>query len=362
MSTVRDVYNYIDEIAPFDTAMDFDNCGMLVGNYSEVINKVLLSLDITPDVVKEAKKLGANLIISHHPVIFNPIKRLDSNSVPYLLAKNGISAICAHTNLDMADCGVNTALADLLGIKDREGLSVYKSKNYNKVVVFTPTDYTDSIKCAMTLSGAGTLGDYCGCSFQTEGQGSFLPMEGAKPFLGKVGEYENVIEDRLEMVCPKGKTDSVTEAMLKAHPYEVPAYDIFETSAIKEDVCCGIIGNIESEMLPKDFAQHVKVSLNCNGVRYIPGKRKINKVAFCSGAGGDLIYKAVKKGADAFVTGEIKHHEILSAMAAGVTVVDAGHFCTEDVVIDPLLKMLSSKFENIEFVKSNTYSNMLEYV
>ena len=113
MSTVKDIYNYIDKIAPFNSAMDFDNCGMLVGNYSAVVNKVLLSLDITSSVIQEAKEIGANLIISHHPVIFNPIKRLDSNSMPYLLAKNDINAICAHTNLDMVEGGVNSSLAGL---------------------------------------------------------------------------------------------------------------------------------------------------------------------------------------------------------------------------------------------------------
>ncbi len=362
MSTVKDIYNYIDKIAPFNSAMDFDNCGMLVGNYSAVVNKVLLSLDITSSVIQEAKEIGANLIISHHPVIFNPIKRLDSNSMPYLLAKNDINAICAHTNLDMADGGVNSSLANLLDLKNVEGLSIYKSRNYHKLIVFVPEEYTDKVKSAMTLAGAGSLGDYRGCSFKSLGEGEFLPDDGAQPFLGKVGSYEKVKENRLEMICSPSKIDAVISAMLEAHPYEEPAYDIFENSAIREKICCGLIGNLQSEYLPNEFASFVKRALNCNGVRYINGKRKIKKVAVCSGAGGDYIYKAIKKGADAFVTGEIKHHEILSAMAAGVTVVDAGHFCTEDVVIEPLINLLSLEFKNINFVKSSTFKNMLEYI
>lgn len=362
MSTIKDIYDYIDKIAPFETAMDFDNCGLIVGGYSVVVTQVLLALDITASVIKEAKEKGANLIISHHPVIFNPIKKLDSNSMPYLLCKNEIGAICAHTNLDMAEGGVNTCLANLLNIKYREGLSLYKSKKYNKIIVFVPTDYTDKVKGTMAKAGAGTLGNYEGCSFKSQGVGSFLPTDTAIPFLGKAGKYENVNEEKLEMICPSIKIESVISAMKKVHPYEEPAYDIFETGALKEEIYCGIIGNLEDDLSPKEFAEFVKKSLDCNGVRYIAGRKPIKKVAVCSGAGGDYIYKAIKKGADAFVTGEIKHHEILSAISAGVTVVDAGHFCTEDIVINPLIKKLSDNFPNINFIKSTTLKNMINYV
>lgn len=362
MFTVRDIYNFIDKLAPFDTAMDFDNCGLLVGNFDDKVNKVLLALDITDSVVEEAKEIGANLILSHHPVIFRPIKSLNSNSIPYQLARNNINAICAHTNLDMANGGVNTCLANLLKLKNRTPLSIYRTENYNKIVVFVPCNYSQKVKDAMIKAGAGSFGNYSGCSFKVSGNGSFIPAENANPFIGKIGEIEEVDEDRIELICAPKNTKNVIKEMLKAHPYEEPAFDIFETSSIKNQDVCGLIGETDVELSPKIFAEFTKLKLACNGVRYIEGNRPIKKVALCSGAGGDLIFNAIKLGADAFLTGEIKHHEILAAMKAGITVVDARHFPTEDVVINPLKRVLEDKFYGLSFIKSSTLFNMIKYI
>ena len=181
MVKVQDIYNFIDEIAPFDTAMDFDNVGMLVGNMNQEVAKVLLALDITPDVVNEAKTIGAHLILSHHPVIFNPIKSLDTSNAVYMLSGNNISAICAHTNLDMAPFGVNTCLAGTLKLYNLEPLSIYRERNYYKVSVFVPEDSSEKVSKAMTNAGAGILGDYCDCTFSVQGKGTFTPLDGANP-------------------------------------------------------------------------------------------------------------------------------------------------------------------------------------
>lgn len=258
MIKVLDIFNFIDSFAPFDTAMDFDNVGVLVGSMDAEVKKCLVALDVTEEVINEAKNNGVNLIISHHPVIFNAIKRLDLDMIPSKLIKNEISVLCAHTNLDVASIGVNTCLAERLSLQNLQPLSSYLSKF------------------------------------------GVLPM-------GLVGELENACE------C-------------------------------------------------NEFAEIVKTSLNCQGIRYTDINKRIKKVAICSGAGGDLIDDAIRQKVDAFVTGEIKHHEILTAVKNKVCVYDAGHFKTEDIVVLPLVKKLSKEFTEVEFIKSQKCTDRIKYM
>lgn len=250
MTTVSRIYNFIDFTAPFNTAMDFDNVGLLVGDRDAEVTRAVVSLDITAEVVQEAVKLGAQLIISHHPVIFNPLKSLQADSVPYLLASSHIAAICAHTNLDIAPSGVNTCLAEALGLSN---------------------------------------------------------------------------------IKYHGKYAAIT-------------------------------GKLDRTLTAKEFAQYVKKSLSCKGLRYTECKKSISDVAVCCGAGGDFVYDAVALEADAFVTGEIKHHEILFANAHNMCVVDAGHYKTEDIVIDSLIKRLRKTFMNVDFRKSEVFSDKMLYI
>lgn len=363
MIQVKDIYNFIDNFAPFSSAMDFDNCGLLVGDMNAYIKNVLVSLDITNEVINEANNLEANLIISHHPVIFNKLKNIFSGSTVHNLIKSDISAICAHTNLDMAeDTGVNTCLAKALNIKNVKTLSTYKSENYNKIVVFAPENNVKDIIDSMSSAGAGILGNYSECSFTSFGNGTFRPNKNSNPYIGELGKYEKVKECRVEMICSKSKTKNVIDSMLKVHPYEMPAYDIFETSAVKSENALGLIGEIDNELSANEFAYYVKSKLNCNGLRYFNYNNSIKKVALCSGAGGDLIHKAINHGADAFVTGEIKHHEILFAEEHNITIIDAGHFKTEDIVIQPLIDKLKGNFKYINFIKSKTFKDNSLYI
>lgn len=362
MTIVKDIYEFIDDIAPFKTAMKFDNVGLIVGDINQKVNKVLLALDITNDVVEEAVKLGANLIISHHPVIFNALKKLNTNDVPYMLAKYNINAICAHTNLDISKFGVNSSLAEILGLEDLEPLNICYSENYNKIVVFCPKDNSNVIREVIETENVGIIGNYKGCSFSTTGEGRFTPMEGSNPFIGDKGRCETTLEEKIEFLCKKGQTRKIVEIIKSIHPYEEPVIDIFEDNAVKEDLSLGLIGFLKDEMSAEDFARHVKKCLGCNGVRYISSDKMIKKVAICSGAGGNLIYDAIKSGVDAYVTGEIKYHELLEANKHAITVVDAGHFATEDVVINPLLNILSDKYRNIKFLKSSVLKDIVNYV
>lgn len=360
----RDIYSFINSFAPFDIAEDFDNCGLLVGSMNCITKKVLLTLDITNDVVKEAKESGVDLIISHHPVIFTPLRNIDINSPVYMLISSGINALCAHTNLDMANkYGVNTSLADALELRNVRPLNIKKKKHYKKVVVFVPEGDEDRVMNAMCNSGAGKLGNYSKCGFLTKGEGRFCPGEGSDPYIGKIGECEKVTEIKIEVICPDDKVTGVVESMIKAHPYEKPAYDIFnEDENISLDFSCGVIGDLKYTMNSMEFARFVKEKLYCNGLRYTNMCKDINKVALCSGAGGDFLDFAIENDCDAFVTGEIKHHMILRSNAYGLTLVDAGHFKTEDVVFRVLKDLLEKNFPSVEFIKTNKFTDHIKYI
>lgn len=246
MATVGEFYDRIDAFAPFCTAMDFDNPGLLVGGRDVEVQTVLFALDITPDVVREAAEMGAQLIVSHHPVIFFPLKHIAPNTTPYLLAQYGIAAICAHTNLDMAQGGVNTCLAERLQLKNVRMLK----------------------------------------------------------------EYEH--------------------------------------SGLPE----GLMGETNKPYTPAEFAAFVKEALGCDGLKYADGGRTITTVGLCGGAGADLVLDAIAQGAQAMVTADTKHNHLLDAEDMGVTLVDAGHFFTEDVVILPLMERLQACFPEVKMIKS----------
>ncbi len=252
MTKVSDILKYFESFAPTETAMDFDNCGLLVGDKDAAVTKALVSLDITAAVVREARDMGCELIISHHPVIFQPLRKMDSRDVPYILAKYGIAAVCMHTNLDLSEeFGVNLCLARAVGIEN--------------------------------------------------------------PVKSQKGE-------------------------------------------------CMMFGKLAKPLSAREFAMFVKDALECGGLRYTDCGKRIETVAVACGAGGSDVFAAAEEGAQALVTGEIKHHEINAADALGVSVVDAGHFKSEDIVILPLVKRLSGEFSEITFTKSKTYRDNMKYI
>lgn len=361
MITVGDIYRWMDSIAPFATAMDFDNVGLLVGDAAQPVERVLVSLDITGAVVEEAKEKGAQLIVSHHPVIFQPLRRLEAGSAPYKLAQYGISAICSHTNLDMAENGVNAVLAQRLGLKQVKALRAYASVPFDKIAVFVPAGSAQAVMEAMAAAGAGALGNYRGCSFSCKGEGRFTPLDGAKPFFGQAGREETVEECRVEMIAPREKREQVIQAMRGAHPYEEPAFDIFEDHAL-HSVCPEVImGILPQEYGPAAFASLVKERLGLPGCGYVSGDRPVQKVAVCGGAGGSYVEDAFRGGADAFVTGEAKHHELLFAQEAGLTLVPAGHYATENVIVEALLQRLKTQFPSAAFLAAERNPDPIKY-
>lgn len=362
MNKVGDFYDAIESFAPFHTAESWDNVGLLIGGRSLPVSRALLALDLTGAVLEEAKRLRAELVITHHPVIFKPLATLESGSLAYRAVAAGISVISAHTNLDLAQGGVNDALADRLQLADIRPLTEEQLQPWHKVVVFVPTAAAQEVYEAMAGAGAGRDGSYSHCAFFDRGEGRFLPLEGAAPAIGQVGALESVEEIRLEMLCAPQDTAAVVAAMRFAHPYERPAFDVLHNHGRYSSLSLGRIGNTEKPVSPCDFATFVRERLGAAGVRLVAGPGEITTVAVCGGGGGNLLQAAKARGAQALVTGEAKHNEILEATELGMTLVDAGHFATENVVMEPLRWGLSELLPGAVITISSSCTDGLRYI
>ena len=354
MLKIADYYNAINDIAPFALAESWDNVGVIVGDKSDSADRVMLALDITESVIAEAVENSVNLIITHHPLMFSPIQKLSSSDLAFKLIANGIGMIAAHTNLDKAEFGVNFQLAKRIGLSDLEPLAVENKLPYYTVCVYAERSNAAEVYSAMTKAGAGSLGNYTGAGFMSEGIGQFVPVEGARPTIGKVGIPQKVEEIKLEMLVSSEKLNAVIRAMITAHSYEEPSYSIFLNEAVTKDYSLGLVGYLKTPMSSMEFAKHVKESLGASGVRYMDNQSEIYKVGLCGGSGGSYLNHAISKEVNAYLTGEIDHHFILEAQNFGVTLVEAGHFSTENVVIAPLKELLEQKLDNSDIIISTT--------
>ncbi|WP_026485620.1 Nif3-like dinuclear metal center hexameric protein [Caldanaerobius polysaccharolyticus] len=355
----RDVIEVIEELAPKKLAIDGDNVGLQIGDPDKEVRKVMVALDAVPAVAQEAIKRGADLLVTHHPLFYRPAKNLRYDGplghTANLLIKNDIALYAAHTNLDCAIGGVNDALCDVLGIKDRQILDQGYTEKLKKVVVFVPKGYVDAVREAMCKAGAGHIGNYSYCSFAAEGVGTFKPLEGTHPFIGEVGKLEKAEEYRLETVVPEGSLKNVIEAMLSVHPYEEVAYDVYPEDIPYRVYGMGRIGELDCAMELGEFACYVKSRLSVPFVRAVGDKSKrIKKVAVCGGNGTGLISSAIAKGADAMVTGDLGYHQAQDVLSSGFAVIDAGHYGTEKVIVPRLADYIKEKLHHtgLEVVQS----------
>lgn len=339
---------WVEEWAPPFLAEDKDNIGLLVGSPEMEVKKVLVTLEVTPEVVDEAVKKRAQMIVSHHPLFREPFYRIRLDTHPASsvveLIKNDIAVFAAHTNLDAAEGGVSEVLAERLGLTEIELLFPNREEKLYKIVVFVPSGYEDAVREAMCTAGAGWIGRYSECTFQVSGTGTFRPLAGTSPFIGKVGELEKVLETRLETIVPESKIDGVVRAMLGAHPYEEVAYDLYPLKNPGKRFGFGRVGKLPQPMTLRSFAERVKELLGQKAVRVVGRlERMVSRVAVCGGSAAALLPQAIRSKADVYVTGDIKHHEALNALAQGIALVDAGHHGTERVIVPVLADYLSNR-------------------
>ena len=345
---VQDIVQVMEEYAPLHLAEKWDNPGLLTGSLQQTVNKVMLALDVTPDVVKQAIAEDVQMIIAHHPVIFSPLKNLaETNWQNKMLAeilRHNIAVYCAHTNLDITNNGVNDILANKLALQNIKDLSILGQEQLRKIVVFVPFDYVDKVANAMSQEGAGHIGKYSDCTFRVEGTGTFKPLTGTKPFIGQVDNLEKVSEIRLETVVTKDNEQRVIKAMLDNHPYEEVAYDVYALLNEYNSWSLGRIGELTEQLSVAEFAQKVKKALNLEYVLYADAGKKVKKVAVCGGSGSDLIDIALKKGADVLVSADFKYHTVQQAKFSGLSVVDASHQGTELPIVNTLHDYLIKQF------------------
>ncbi|WCN38795.1 Nif3-like dinuclear metal center hexameric protein [Aneurinibacillus uraniidurans] len=324
------IIQYFEQFAPKHLAMEGDKIGLQVGTLQKEVKKVMIALDILENVVDEAIAEGVDLIIAHHAVIFRPLKNLRTDlpagRLYEKLIKHDIAVYIAHTNLDVAEGGINDLMAEALGLTDVDTLETWHEQKLKKIVVYVPVSHVDHVRNAMTQAGAGWIGQYSHCSFGVHGTGTFMPHEGTTPYIGEQNQLEQVEEVRLETIMPEDIQTRVVKAMMAAHPYEEVAYDIYPVEQVGKTWGIGRIGKLPQAMELKAFAEQVKKAFGVSGARVVGElDRPVRKVAVLGGDGNSFVSKAMFRGADVLVTGDIYYHTAHDAMAGGLSIVDPGH-------------------------------------
>ena len=361
---ISHIITALEKLATPSLQEHYDNAGLLTGNAHVVCSGIICTLDVTEAVVEEAFHKGYNLIIAHHPIIFNGLKQL-TNHTPVertIIAaiKHDIAIYAIHTNLDNVLHGVNQQLGNTLGLID-QSILLPKPNTLKKLYSFVPTTHVEQVMQALFTAGAGTIGNYNECSFQTTGTGSFKAQIGAKPFVGKIGEPCKETEIKLETIFPTYLEKQIVQALLTEHPYETVAYDIISLSNPHPAIGAGLLGYLPEAITEQEWLKHIQQTLNLQCIRHTPftGK-KIKKVALCGGAGSFLIQKTVNAAADTYITADIKYHEFFEADNK-LLLVDIGHWESEQFTIDLLHDFLRENFPNFAVLKSKIVTNPVQY-
>ncbi|MGV3763215.1 Nif3-like dinuclear metal center hexameric protein [Parapedobacter sp.] len=361
---LRELTDHLESLAPLEYQEPYDNAGLLVGNPDREVNQALLSLDCTEAVVDEAIASGSDVIISHHPIVFKGLKRFNGNTyverVVMKAIKHDIALYAIHTNLDNVEGGVNGKIADRLGLQDTQILSP-KGDLLRKLVVFVPMDHVERVRAALFAGGAGSIGDYDACSFNTPGYGTFRPGERADPFVGHRGEHHREEEMRMEVIFPALKERAILRGLLEAHPYEEVAYDIYRLQNDYPRVGSGLVGRLERPMGESDFLGLLKRQLGAKVIRHTALRGKpVANVAVCGGAGGFLLGQAIRSGADVFVTADYKYHEFFDAEGK-IVIADVGHFESEQFTQQLLLEIIQKKFPTFAVRLTGMDTNPIKY-
>jgi dinuclear metal center YbgI/SA1388 family protein len=360
-----DLIAVIEKYAAPELQEDYDNAGLITGQASWDCTGVLCSLDVTVEVIKEARDRNCNLILAHHPVIFRSLKKINGRTyveqVIIEAIKNDIAIYAAHTNLDNIVLGVNGMIARKLGLKNVSILQP-KNKMLRRLITFAPVDKVEQVRSAVFAAGAGHIGNYSECSFNSEGTGTFKAEEGTDPYVGEIGKRHFEKETKIEIVYPFYLENQVVKALVDHHPYEEVAYDIFTMDNVHFGIGAGVIGDLEEPQSEKDFLKFIRQTFHANGIRHteLLG-RPVKKVAVCGGAGSFLIKKAVQMGADIYITADVKYHEFFDAEGK-LVLADIGHYESEQFTIDLLHDLLAEKFPTFAVLKTRINTNPVRYL
>ncbi len=362
---LQEIAEVIETIAPIPTQESYDNSGLVVGSKNDDITGALITLDITEDVIDEAVSLGFNLIISHHPPIFKPLKKLTgANTTERCIikaVKNGIALYAAHTNLDNSMKGVNAILAGKLDLSVEGVLQPLKGM-LRKLVVFVPESHHEIVRNALFNAGAGVIGDYDCCSFNSSGKGTFRAQEGSDPYVGNIGELHSEQEIKIETILPSWIENKVVQALREVHPYEEMAWDSYALTNDFSLSGAGMYGLLSEPVDEMSFLLNIKKVLNVPFIKHSPlMSRNVLKVGICGGSGNFLIQDAMHQGCDVFITGELKYHDYFMAENK-ILLVEAGHYETEQFSKELLYGILKEKFTTFALRISRINSNPVNYL
>ncbi len=364
MIPIKDITNYLEQWAPLCYQEDYDNSGLLVGDPHQTVTGVLICLDVTEAVIEEAVHTGCNLIIAHHPLIFPAIKNITKSTHKgrciMQAIKHDITIYAMHTNLDNVATGINGHMATRLNLQQQCVLQP-KSSTLQRLTVYVPLASVDVVRDALHAAGAGNIGNYTHCSFRTTGTGTFQPNDVANPTIGHKGTLEQVEEYKLEVIFPTYLSKHIIQAMQKAHPYEEVAYLIQPLGNQNHQVGGGMIGDLETALDTHAFLVYLKDTMQLQHIRHsVPNHNNIKRVALCGGAGISLLPEALKNGADAFITADVKYHNFCDA-AEKILLVDIGHYESEVGMKQLLHSNLSEQYKTIRLLISQSTSNPVCY-
>lgn len=362
---LKDLIKHIEQLAPLYLQESYDNAGLLTGDPESTIKSGLIGFDITGELMEEAVSLKADVIISHHPLLLEGIKKLTGKTYTERILikaiKNNIAIYSAHTNLDSVKGGINSKICAKLGLQDCQILDP-KENFLKKLVVFVPESHADKVRQSLFNAGAGHIGKYDSCSYNSEGKGSFRGGENTDPFIGEKGKLNFENEIRIETIFVSDRQSDIIKSLLEVHPYEEPAYDIYPLDNIYHGAGFGMAGNLIKETDELEFLKIIKKIFKADGIRYtkLLGK-KIRKVAVCGGSGSFLLQKAISSGADVFVTGDFKYHQFFDADNK-ILIADIGHYESEQFSSEIFYEILTNKFPNFALHLSKYSSNPISYL
>ena len=356
----KTIIKYLEDWAPKEIAWGKDNVGLQIGTTERELKNIMLSLDLNKKVIDEAIKKKCNLLITHHPLLFKPIKKIDvrQNNIAGIienLIKNNLTLYSAHTNFDYTKDGVSFQLAKRLKLCNIKFLNNL-TENQVKLAVFVPEENLQEVANAIHEAGGGIIGEYSNCSFRTPGTGTFQGSEASNPYIGEKEKTESVKEIKLEVLVDSWKIHKVIKAMTTVHPYEEPAYDIYPLKNKNVNYGRGAIGTLNLPMKKNEFLAHVSRQLKIKNFRYTNGRnRSISKVAVCGGSCSEYLEEAINSGADAFVTADVKYHAFQEAEDR-ILFIDAGHYETEIPSLNEVQKRLKNFLKNESKIKVFKYS------
>src|SRR5690242_538467 len=361
---IKDIIQFLESIAPLSLQESYDNAGLIIGNSETECTGILTSLDVTEDVVDEARKKNCNLIVAHHPIIFRGLKKLNGKNyvertVISALRKD-IAIYAIHTNLDNVIEGVNKKIAQKLKLQNCKVL-LPKEGTLEKLVTFAPVEKAEEVRNALFKAGAGSVGNYDECSFNVDGSGTFRAGEGSDPYVGEIGKRHIENESRVEVVFPSFLESKIIGALKAAHPYEEVAYYVQALRNTQDGVGSGLIGELPADVSETELLTLLKSSFQLSVIKHTPLLNKpVRKIALCGGAGSFLLSSAIAAGAQVYITGDVKYHEFFDADNR-ILIADIGHYESEQFTVELLTEFLQKKFSNFADLKTEMNTNPVRY-